>query len=134
MKRYITYLAILTLCALVFGCKNVDTSSSMKPTTAEIVVDSPVKLDEKGVIGVSGKGFEPGSKVVVLFVTIDGVQSDIGYALDPEPVADAVGTWKSEWSYGRLVKKNLVKEGRYTMSVADEDFNELTSASIVFEK
>ena len=134
MKRFITYLAILILGALVFGCKNVDSGSSMKQSKAEVAIASPVKLDNKGVVEVSGKGFSPNSKVVVLFTTVDGVQSDIGYALKPEPMSDAAGNWKSEWSYGRFVKKKLVTEEKYTISVVDEDFNELTSATIDFVK
>lgn len=132
MKRCITYLTILTLGILVSACKNVETSSPMKAATAEISMVSPVKLDDKGVVTVSGKGFEPGSTVVVLFTTIDGVQSDIGYALTPEPVADAAGTWQAEWAYGRFVKKKLVEQGNYTMSVVDENFNELASANVDF--
>lgn len=132
MKQFITYLAILTLGAFVFGCTNVDTSSSIDQTKAEITIASPVKLDTKGVVEVDGKGFAPNSKIVMLFTTIDGVQSDIGYALKPEPVADAAGNWKTEWSYGRFVKKKLVADGRYNISVVDENFNEIVSANIDF--
>lgn len=46
-------------------------------------------------------------------VTTDGVQSDIGYAVTPAPVADAKGNWTTTWSYGRFVKKKLVAEGDY---------------------
>lgn len=106
----------------------------MNQIKAEITIAGPVKLDKKGVVEVNGKGFAPNSKIVVLFTTIDGVQSDIGYALKPEPVADAAGTWKTEWSYGRFVKKKLVANGRYNISVVDEDFNEIVSTSIDFVK
>lgn len=132
MKRCLTYLTILTISILVSACKNVETSSPMKETTAEISIASPVTLDDKGIVTVSGKGFEPGSEIMVLFTTVDGVQSDIGYALTPVPVADAAGTWQAEWAYGRFVKKKLVEQGSYTMSVVDEDFNELASARVDF--
>ncbi len=134
MKRLITLLAILTLGISVVACKNVETSSAMKQGTAEIIVAGPVKLENKGVVEVSGKGFNANSKIMVLFTTVDGVESDIGYALKPEPIADASGSWKTEWSYGRFVKKQLVTEGTYSMSVVDEDFNELAKTSVMFVK
>lgn len=106
----------------------------MQQPAGEIKVIGELKLDNKGVVELLGKGCGPSQKLMVLFTTEDGVQSDIGYALKPETVADSNGVLKAEWSYGRFVKKKLVKEGSYALTVTNEDFNELASTEVVFVK
>ena len=134
MKQLLTILTLLVFSIFLTSCKSVNSDSSMKQHTGEIKVAGELKLDKEGAVELIGKGFAPSQKLVILFTTEDGVQSDIGYALKPEPIADTSGALKTEWSYGRFVKKKLVKEGRYTLTVADEDFNELASTGVVFVK
>ncbi len=134
MKHVFTILTLLAFSLFLASCNSVNTGGLMKPTAATIQVAGQLKLDAKGVIELTGNGFAPSQKLVVLFITEDGVESDIGYALEPEPVADDSGALKTEWSYGRFVKKKLVKEGSYTLTVTDEDFNQLATTEIVFVK
>ena len=57
-----------------------------------------VVMNRPGSIGVD---LEPGQELVVLFTAKDGLQSDIGYALEPPPQADASGAWSSTWKCRR---------------------------------
>jgi hypothetical protein len=101
-------------------------------TAQQVTVPDAVALNKEGTIEISGAGFAPNESVYVLFSTSDGVTSDIGYALDPEPVADADGNWVTTWSYGRFVAKGLVAAGAFDLMVTDEDFNELASVKVDF--
>jgi hypothetical protein len=100
-----------------------------------VMVAAPnVKMSSKAKITIVGTGFKPGQEVSVLFTTMDGVQADIGYALKPKPVANKVGAWATTWSAGRYVKRKLVKEGAYTITVTDSDYNVLAHAPVAFYK
>ena len=59
--------------------------------------------------------------------------ADIGYAIKPEPVADASGAWAAVWSYGRFVNKKLVKAKTYTIFVADPEYKILGSTTLSFK-
>ena len=76
-----------------------------------VVVATPrVKMSNKAEVIIMGTGFQPGQEVRLLFTAVDEVQSDIGYALKPEPVAGKTGEWITTWRCGRLIKKKLIKE------------------------
>lgn len=100
----------------------------------ELKVPASTALDKKGMLEISGSGFKANEPVLLLFTTADGVTSEIGYALKPEPVADTKGNWSTQWSYGRFVKKKLVAAGDFTLSATDDDFNELAATKIKFQK
>ncbi len=100
----------------------------------ELKVPASAALDKKGMMEISGSGFKANEPVLLLFTTADGVTSEIGYALKPEPVADAKGNWNTQWSYGRFVKKKLVAAGDFSLSATDNDFNELAATKIKFQK
>ncbi len=53
-----------------------------------------VKMAGKKTAGVviMGTGFKPGQEINILFVSPDGLQSDIGYALKPAPKSDMAGS------------------------------------------
>ncbi len=59
----------------------------------ELTAKGPAALDKEGVIEISGTGFNASAPVLLLFTTADGVTAEIGYALTPQPVADADGNW-----------------------------------------
>ncbi len=101
-------------------------------TAQELTTQGPAALDKKGVMEISGTGFSADSAVLLLFTTADGVTAEIGYALEPQPVADADGNWTTTWSYGRFVSKKLVAAGDFNLAVTDEDLNELATTSITF--
>ncbi len=100
----------------------------------ELTTASPAALDKEGVLEISGSGFEANAPVFLLFTTADGVTAEIGYALEPQPTADADGNWSTNWSYGRFVKKKLVAVGDFNMSATDDDFQELATATISFQE
>ncbi|MCV6602313.1 MAG: hypothetical protein OIF54_12290 [Cohaesibacter sp.] len=101
---------------------------------ADLTIQGTAKMDAKGKIAISGSGFKPDSDVMLLFTTADGVESDVTYALDPAPVADAKGRFTTTWSYGRFVKKKLVSPGSFTLKATDADFAPLGETTITFAK
>jgi hypothetical protein len=105
-----------------------------QPGPTVMVATPMVKMDKKAKMSIVGTGFKPGQEVSLLFTTMDGVQSDIGYALKPKPVANKVGAWATTWSCGRYIARKLVKEGAYTITVTDSDYNVLAHAPVAFYK
>ncbi|UCG63909.1 MAG: hypothetical protein JSW12_14755, partial [Deltaproteobacteria bacterium] len=90
----------------------------------KVMVANPmVKMDKKATITIVGTGFQPDQEVSLLFTDVDGVQSDIGYALKPQPKANTIGAWVTTWSCGRYISKKLIKEGAYAITVTDGDYN-----------
>ena len=81
-----------------------DLAMSQGKSTAKLMVDTvEVKMSKKAKVGLSGQGFKPGEEVAILFTAVDGVTSDIGFALDPQPVAD---TWNGR---SRLERALIVR-------------------------
>ena len=68
----------------------------------------------------------------IIFRDVNGVLTNIGYALKPKPKADADRSWKTTWNAKRFIEKKLVKAGDYEVSVTDTEFNELASGNIKF--
>ena len=91
-----------------------------------------VKMSKKSKVVIIGSGFKPGQEVRILFTTWDGVRADIGYALKPQPKANKVGAWTTTWSCGRFVRKKLIKEGAYTLTVTDAEYNPIAHAPVSF--
>ena len=78
-----------------------------------------VKMSKKSEVVIMGTGFKPGQEINVLFVSPDGLQSDIGYALKPAPKPDQTGSWTTTWSAGRYVDRKLIdpKGGAYKIII-----------------
>jgi len=101
----------------------------------KVMVATPnVKMDKKAKITIMGTGFKPGQEVSLLFTDVNGVQSDIGYALKPQPKANKLGAWVTTWSCGRYISKKLIKEGAYAITVTDSDYNSLAHTPVAFYK
>jgi len=132
MKRFLAILIFLMAGTLVVGCAGM--KSKVETATYKVSVAGPAKLDKKGTIEISGTGFQPGSDIVLLFNSADGIKSDLSGSLKPAPVADATGAWKTTWAYGRMVKKKIIKGGSYTINVADQDYQKLTNTTVDFVK
>jgi hypothetical protein len=96
-----------------------------------------VKMAGKKTAGVviMGTGFKPGQEINVLFVSPDGLQSDIGYALKPTPEPDKTGSWTTTWSAARYVARKLVdpKGGAYKIVVADSEYNPIAHTAVFFQ-
>ena len=104
-------------------------------STEKLMVDPPkVTMSKKATVSLSGQGFKPNEEVVILFTAVDGVVSDIGFALDPQPVADQTGAWTTTWKCGRFISKKLIKEGTYILKAADAEYNTLAEAKVMFTK
>ena len=109
-------------------------TAQSKPGPTVVVANPNVKMSKKAMVTVVGAGFQPGQTVSLLFTTTDGVQADIGYALKPQPKANKIGAWVTTWSAGRYISKKLIKEGAYTITVADSEYNIITHAPVTFYK
>ena len=57
-----------------------------------------IKSSEISNVILMGTGFKPGEEIYLHFVTTDGQQADITYALKPAPKADKTGTWSTTWN------------------------------------
>ena len=102
------------------------------PGPMVMVANPYVKLDSKAKVTIVGNGFQPGQEANLLFTTVDGVQTDIGYALKPAPKANKIGAWVTTWSCGRFIKKKLIAKGAYKITVTDSDYNAIGHAPVAF--
>jgi len=97
-----------------------------------VMVATPtVKVSKNAKVVIMGCGFKPGQEVRIIVDAMDGVLSDIGYALKPTPVANTTGAWVTTWTLGRfarLIKKDVV----YNLTVRDGDFKVVAHAPIAF--
>ncbi len=132
-KINVLLIILLFLGVLALGSHNAIGSPEGKGSIINVMAKpSVVPLDKKGKVIFMGSGYNPGQKITLLFKTPDGATADISYALDPEPVANDVGSWVTVWSYGRFVAKKLIKQGAYAILITDLDYNILASAPICF--
>lgn len=130
MKRSILIGFIALFSIALIACTNM--SSSTNQAKPQMSIESEAKLDGKGQLEIIGNGFQPNAEIALLFTTDDGVQSDIGYALEPSLIVGNNGDWKTKWSYGRFVKKKLIKAGVYELDAVDSEYNQLCKLSITF--
>ena len=94
-----------------------------------------VKMSKKSEVVILGTGFKPGQEINVLFVSPDGLQSDIGYALKPAPKPDQAGSWTTTWAAGRYVDRKLInpKGGAYKIVVTDGEYNPIAHSAVFFQ-
>ena len=131
MKKLLVGLTVMTLIAGLVGCATTGTGGS-KSEAQLMVVTPEVALSKKATVDLKGEKFMPNQEVALLFIDVDGVMSDINFAVDPQPVADEAGSWATTWNCGRFVSKKLIKAGTYTIKAADVDYNVLAEATITF--
>ena len=132
MKRILTIWLMASLALMVCAQLNISESRAEGP---KVEVISPVKMDKKATTTIKGQGFKPGQEVNLLFTAKDGIESDIGYALDPAPKADQSGNWSTTWKCGRFIDKKLVLEGKsYKIAVTDVDYNPIAQTFVSFSK
>jgi hypothetical protein len=130
MKKLLVGMIALVLIAGVTGCATLGIGGDPGPKL--IVVTPKVELSKKATVDLKGENFKPDQEVALLFIAVDGVMSDINFAVDPQPVADKDGTWTTTWKCGRFVSKKLIKAGTYTVKAADVDYNVLAEATVSF--
>ena len=131
MKKLLVAMATMVLIVGLVGCTTFGSGGS-KPAPQHVVVTPEVELSKKATVDLKGLNFTPDQEVALLFIAVDGVMSDIGFAVDPQPVTDKTGTWATTWKCGRFVSKKLIKAGTYTVKAADVDYNVLAEATVTF--
>ena len=144
MKKTLVHLLALSLVISLMalaGCttmkaKDADTGAMAEEQGAlgpTVVVATPnVAMDKKSEVVIMGTGFQPGAEIILLINDSDGVLTDIGSELKPEPKADASGTWGTTWNAGRYIGKKLIKKGAISIQVTDADYNTITMAPVNF--
>ena len=131
MKKLLVAMAAMVLIVGLVGCTTFGSGGS-KPAPQLVVVTPEVELSKKATVELKGLNFAPDQEVALLFTDVNGVMSDITFALDPQPVADKTGAWAATWNCGRFVSRKLIKAGTYTIKAADDDYNVLSEATVIF--
>ena len=134
MKSVLTIWVVASL--VLMGCAQLAGNESKAEGPAPTVeVMSPVKMSKKATTTIKGQGFKPGQEVNLLFTAKDGIESDIGYALEPAPKADESGAWSTTWKCGRFIARKLVLEGKsYKIAVTDGEYNPIAHTFVSFSK
>ena len=135
MKKLLVVLVAVVVIAGLVGGTTIAAGSpgGSDPAPTVVVITPVVELSNDATVTIMGSGYEPGQEVVLIITSLDGVKADIGYALDPAPVANEVGAWATVWTAaGRYVKKKVVKEAIYSITVTDADYNTLATAPFGF--
>ena len=141
MKKLLYALISVIMMVGFLGCATMGTEPSgaqqqaLSAPTPIVAVASPmVKMDKNATISMVGSGFTPDQEINLVFIDVNGVESDIGYALKPQPKPNESGAWHTTWSCGRYISGKLIKEGAYTIIVTDSDYNPLAHAPVAFYK
>ena len=136
MKKLIWGLVVVILITSLITVTNLDSAgasgdSGGNPAASVVVANPILELTGEAKIVIMGAGFEPGQEVR-LATSILGARSDIGFQLDPEPVANATGAWITAWSPGRFISRKMLKEGALAIEVTDAEYNPITYAVVAF--
>jgi len=135
-KSHCILLSLAMLVAIIAfsGCATLKGEKAGAPALGPVVVVATphVVLDNKAEVVVMGTGFQPGKELMFLITDADGVLTDIGSTLKPEPKVDATGTWGTTWEAGGYIKSKLIKKGAYTITVADSEYNPIALAPVNF--
>jgi len=135
MKKLLYYsiTAIITVGLAAFTAITVPTEAAAGELGPTVVVASPmVKMDGKATISILGCGFTPGQEINLLFADVNGIPTNIGDDLKPEPKVNERGAWYATWSCGRWVSRGLIEEGAYVFTVTDSDYSPLAQAGVAF--
>jgi len=134
MKRAFRGLMVAILVVSVAGLMGCAAMQAEEESGPMVYNSTPVvKMDRKATfVDLYGTGFAPEEEVRILFTGPDGVQSDVGYALKPEPKVDANGNWVARWNASRYVAKKLIKAGTATITVTDAEYNTIATVPVAF--
>jgi hypothetical protein len=92
------------------------------------------ELAPKSTIDIMGSGFIPDEEVRILYTDAEGMQTDIGYALEPAPKAGKSGAWLTTWQCEEFIKAKLVTDGAFELVVTDNEFKPLAKTYVYFKK
>ena len=130
MKNLTRIFLVMVLVFGITGCATTEKKPDL-PGTLEILTPE-VDLAKQTKVKLKGTGFKPGDAVMMLFYDQNDVPLDVGWALKPEPKADANGEWATTWNAKRYMQKKMIKAGEYTIAVTDADYNEIDSKMVKF--
>ncbi len=100
-----------------------------------VAVATPVATIAKKVsVDIMGAGYDPGEEVRILFTDAEGMQTDIGYALEPAPTANKSGAFSTTWQVGEFISAKLVTPGVFTLTVTNNEFKPLAQTAIAFKE
>ena len=142
MKRAMWgFTAVIFLMGVLAGCAHMgvsketekDGSASQTQLAPTLVVVNPVKLEKDVKVVIIGTGFQPGQQLLILFKGHDGVLTNIGYALKPDPVPNNQGAWSATWTCGDHLREDI-REGVYTIAASTPDYRFLAHAPVAFYK
>ena len=129
MKNLTRIFLIMVLVFGITGCATTEKKPEW-PGTLEILTPVLDLANKETDVKLKGTGFTPDQEVMVLYTDGDGIRTDVGWALDPAPKADANGAWEATWDAKRFVQKKMIKEGEYMITVTDADYNEIDSKMV----
>lgn len=119
----------------VIGLTGISTLCSAGDVGRVVTMGTPlVKLEKKVSVVIMGAGFKPGEELSMLITDEGGLQTDIGYALEPAPKADAGGTWATTWNASEFVKGKVVKEGPCKITITDAEYSPVAHTVVFFQK
>ena len=93
MKHVTRIFLIMVLVSGIVACATAQKQPEL-PGNLEVLTLVVNMSNKESDVKLKGTGFTPGQEVMILIADVDGVQTDIGWALDPEPKADAGGAWE----------------------------------------
>jgi hypothetical protein len=97
--KFLLILSIIGLSAIAeSGLPWAQECSAAGPQPMVIAATPVVKMGDIGNIILIGTGFKPEEEIYLYFVTPDGQQADLSYALKPAPKPDKTGTWATTWN------------------------------------
>lgn len=131
MRNLSRIVLVIALIIGISGCATADKKPEW-PGTLEVLTPVLDLSKKESDVKLKGTGFTPDQEIMVLIVDVNGIRTDVGWALDPQPKADANGMWETTWDAKRFADRKLIKEGEYTITVSDADYNDIDSKMIKF--
>jgi len=134
MKRCFRFLAVVFFVVGLVGFSGSGAVSLAGDAGPVLSLGTPlVKVEKKVFVVIMGTGFKPGTEFSMVVMDSSGLQTDIGYALKPEPKADAAGTWATTWDASDFFKAKLIKPGPNKIVVMDAEYVPVAHTVVFFQ-
>jgi len=103
------------------------------PAAVVTVAQQVIEVGKTVSVDIIGTGFEPDQELRILYTDADGMQTDIGYALNPEVKANKAGAFFTTWDGTQFIKAKLVKPGAMVLTVTNNEFKPLAETNVFFK-
>ena len=104
-----------------------------KGTPVLTVTQQVIEVGKTVAVDIIGTGFAPDQEVRILYTDADGMQTDIGYALSPQPQANKSGAFFTTWNGTEFIKAKLVRPGAFTLTATTSEFKPLAETNVFFK-